>query len=171
MASGQTLFRFNALSHQPPSSNYARPGTIVAATGVRRTLKFVGSDGSVDEYTIFEDVWPSWYDGGGIDIFLAYSTDGTSVLAVEFELSAEIIKDLVNLASGGIAFGTVTNLVDTPGTATADYQDITAAGVISHANCGSPSKGHGFRLKVARDYDHAANTDEVHLSRIHIEES
>jgi len=170
LATGETLFVFTAQDNQPPSSNYATFDTFAAATGLRTCLDFIGSGGSADEVAIFEDAWPTQYDGGGINVVLHYSTDGTSVGAVQFEVSVEVSQDTDDQDAGGQDFGTLTDITDTPSTATANILDITAAGAISHANCGSPAVGDGFRLKVARDHDHATNTDDAQLQRIVITE-
>lgn len=170
MASGDSLFVFTPNSAMPPASNYATFDTIAAATGNRFVLDFIGSGGSADESAIFESIWPSHYAGGGINVVLHYSTDGTSVGAVQWEVSVEVTQDGDDQDAGGQDFGTATDITDTPSTATANILDITAAGAISHANCGSPSPGDGFRLKVTRDHDHAANTDDAQLHRVVITE-
>lgn len=166
MASGDTLFIFLPGDNIPPDSNYATLDVIAAATGNRECLDFVGSGGSADEAAIFEGVWPSHYDGGGINVVIHYSTDGTSTGAVQWEVSVEVVQDADDQDAGGQDFGTPTDITDTPSTATANVLDITAAGAISHVNCGSPSAGDSMRLKVARDHDHAANTDDAQLQRV-----
>ncbi len=171
MASGNTLFVFKPQGNIPPLTNFATPDFITAATGLRAVLDFIGSGGSVDEAAIWEDAWPSQYDGGGVDVVVHYSTDGTSVGAVQFEVSIEVVQDADDQDAGGQDFGTATDITDTPSTATANILDITAAGAISHANCGSPSVGDGMRLKIARDHDHAANTDDAQISKIVVTET
>lgn len=171
MASGDTLFIFLPLENEPPATNPATPDLITAADGLRDVLDFIGSGGSADEVAIFSGFWPSWYGGGGIDFFVDYSTDGTSVGAVQWEGSAEILQDADDQDAGGQNFGTATDVTDTPSTATANILDRTAAGVISHANCGSPAVGDRMRFKLARDHDHATNTDDAQLAGIYITET
>ncbi len=171
MASGDLLFVFLAGDNRPPGTNFATPDTITAATGIRDVLDFIGSGGSADESAIFPGVWPPQYGGGGIDAVVHYSTDGTSVGAVQWEISVEVLQDTDDQDAGGQDFGTATDITDTPSTATANILDITAAGAVSHANCGSPSSGDGMRLKATRDHDHATNTDDAQLSKIVVTET
>lgn len=168
MASGDTLAVFLPIAASLPSTNYATFDTYAAATGVRRVLDFDGS--AANESCFFEGNWPAHYDGGGINVVLWYSTDGTDVDAIEFEIAVEVVQDDDDTDAAGQDFGTATNLADTPATATANYINKTSAAAISHANCGSPSAGDAFRLELIRDYDHAANTDDVQLHRVVITE-
>ena len=171
MASGDTLFVFMPQGNIPPSTNFATLDLIAAATGFRTVLDFIGSGGSVDEVAIWEDAWPSQYGGGGVDVVVHYSTDGTDVDIVQFEVSIEVLQDTDDQDAAGQDFGTATDITDTPSTATANILDITTAGAISHANCGSPAIGNGMRFKIARDHDHAANTDDVQLSKVVVTET
>jgi len=171
MASGNTLFVFLPQDNVPPATNYATLDTFAAATGLRTVLDFIGSGGSADEAAIFEGVWPSHYAGGGVNVVVHYSTDGTSVGAVQWEVSIEVIQDTQDQDAGGQDFGTLTDITDTPSTATANILDVTAAGAISHANCGSPAVGNAMRLKIARDHDHATNTDDAQLHRVVVTET
>jgi len=171
MASGDTLFQFFPQNNQPPSSNFATLDTFAAATGSRLVLDFIGSGGSADEVAIFEGYWPSHYGGGGIDVKIDYSTDGTSVGVVQWEVSVEVLQDGDDQDAGGQDFGTVTDINDTPSTATANILDRTAVGAITHSNCGSPVKGDRMRFKIARDHDHAANTDDAQFAAVYITET
>lgn len=171
MASGDTLFEFFPAANQPPTTNYATLDVFAAADGIRRILDFIGSGGSVDEAAMFPGIWPSNYAGGGVDVKVHYSTDGTSVGAVQWEVSVEVVQDQDDQDAGGQDFGTLTDITDTPSTTTANIVDITAVGAISHANCGSPAVGDRMRLKIARDHDHATNTDDAQLHAIVVTET
>ena len=168
MASGDTLAVFAAADNVPPSSAYATLDTYAAATGVRSVLDFDGS--AANETAIFPFSWPSHYDGGGVNVTIWYSTDGTDVDAVQFEVSFEVVQDDDDSDAAGQDFLTVSNITDTPATATANYTNKTSAGSVSHANCGSPAVGDAGRCKITRDYDHAANTDDVQLHRVVVTE-
>ncbi len=168
MASSDTLFVFVPVNNVPPSSNFATLDSFAAATGLRLVLDFDGV--AADETAIFPGVWPSNYAGGGIDVIIHYSLDGTDAQVVQFEVSVEVIQDDDDQDAGGQDFGAATDITDTPATNIANYSNITAAGVISHANCGSPVVGDRMRLKVTRDFDHAANTDDVQLHAVHVKE-
>ena len=169
MASGDTMFVFLPQNNEPPTTAYATLDTFAGATGVRWVLDFDGA--AANESAIFSGVWPSNYAGGGINVVIHYSTSGTEVGAVQFEVSAEVLQDQDDQDAGGQDFGTATDITDTPSTATANILDVTAAGAISHANCGSPSPGDGMRLKVTRDYDHASNTDDAQLHAVVVTET
>lgn len=171
MATTNTMFEFLATDGQPPQTNYATLDTFAAADGDRYVLDYVGSGGSADETSYFEGFWPSEYDGGGIDVVIDYSTDGTSGGAVEWEVSVEVLQNTDDQDAGGQTFGTITNIADTPSTATANVLDRTAVGAITHANCGSPAVGDRMRMKVTRDHDHATNTDDGQLHGLYITET
>jgi len=170
MASGDTLFEFGPDDNVPPAADFATKDNFAAATGLREVLDFDGT--AANETAIFGKghVWPSNYSGGGIDVIIHYSLDGTDAQAVEFEVSVEVVQDDDDQDAGGQDFGAATNIADTPATNTANYSNITAAGAISHENCGSPAVGDRMRLKVTRDYDHAANTDDVQIHAVHVKE-
>jgi len=169
MASGDTLFVFTPIDNVPPASAFATLDTFAAATGFRLVLDFNGS--AANETAIFSGVWPSNYTGGGIDVIIHYSLDGTDAQDIQFEVSIEVVQDDDDQDAGGQDFGAATDITDTPATNTANYSNITSAGAISHANCGSPAIGDRIRLKVTRDYDHAANTDDVQLHAVHVKET
>lgn len=169
MASGDTLFIFEPKDNVPPNSAYATLDVIAAVTGLREVLDFAGS--SPDEVAIFESVWPSHYGGGGIDVKIHYSMDGTSTGAVEWEVSVEVTKDNADQdATSGQNFGLVTDIADTP-PGTVDQLLVTAVGAVTHANCGSPAAGDSMRLKIARDHDHATNTDDAQLQKVVVTET
>ena len=169
MASGNTLFKFLPAQNVPPDADYATRDTFAATTGNRIVLDFAGS--GADESAIFGDFWPSFYAGGGVDIVIDYSTDGVVTAAVQFEVSIEVLQDADDQDAAGQNFGTLTDITDTPGTATANILDRTAVGAITHANCGSPAKGDRMRFKITRDFDHASNTDDVQLHGIYVTET
>lgn len=169
MASGDTLFIFTPVNNVPPASAFATLDSFTAATGLRLVLDFDGS--AANETAIFPGVWPSNYAGGGIDVIIDYSLDGTDAQDVQFEVSVEVVQDDDDQDAGGQDFGAATDITDTPATNTANYNNRTAAGQISHANCGSPAVGDRIRLKVTRDFDHAANTDDVQLHAVHVKET
>ena len=169
MASGDTLFAFFPSGNLPPTASFATLDTFAGATGVRLVLDFRGDTG--DETAIFEGYFPAHYAGGGVNVVIDYSTDGTDADAIEFEVSIESLQDNDDQDAGGADFGSATNIADTPQTNTANFLNRTAAGAITHTNCGSPSIGDRMRLKVTRDYDHAANADDVQLHGVYVTET
>ncbi len=170
MASGNTLFSFFPANNVPPSTNYATRAWIAALTGVRDVLVFEGSGGSNDESAIFPEYFPSQYGGGGVNVMVDYSTDGTDVDAVQFEVSIESLQDGDD-QTGTADFGTATDITDTPSAMTIDALNRTAAGAISHSNCGSPAVGDRMRLKVTLDHDHSTNSDNIHIHGVYVTET
>ncbi len=166
MASGDLLFEFVAEESQAPASDMATLGNFAAATGFRDVLEFAGS--GANDIAIFGGMWPSQYDGGGITAEAQICTDGTSTGTVRFLISVETEQAADNLGSGGIDFGSASNLDLTPN-GTANVL-VKATANVSHVNCGSPAKGEGVRFKVERDFDFATNTDFALLRRLTIKE-
>ena len=171
MASGDTLFKFFAQDNQPPATNFATPDTFAAVTGDRHVLDFAGA--GADETAIMEDWWPSHYDGGGVDVVVDYSTDGTVTAAIQFEISFEKIIDGSDQDAAGVDFDQtpVKDITDTPSAATANINDRTAALAVTHAECGSPAVGDRMRFKITRDFNHAVNADDVQLHAVYITET
>ena len=170
MASGQTIFEFFAQDNQPPATNFATPDTFAAVTGDRHVLDFAGA--GADESAIMQRWWPSHYDGGGIDVIVDFSTDGTVTAAIQFEISIEKIIDTSDQDAGGVDFDQtpVKDITDTP-SGTINQNVRTAALSISHGECGSPAVGDRMRIKITRDFDHATNADDVQLQGVYIKET
>lgn len=170
MASGDTIFKFVPASGTPDDDAPAYLDEIIADTGLRTVIVY-GT--SADQKMTFADIWPSHYDGGGIDVKIMYSTDGTDQGEIEWNIAAEVLQDDDDSDAGGQDFGAVTDITDIPAAATDNKTNITAPGTISHVNCGSPSPGDGFRLDVTRDIDHdtSANTDNLQIHKIYVTET
>lgn len=173
MASGDTLFEFLILSNQTSTANFATPDFFSGSTGIRLVLDFIGSGGSVDETAFFESYFPSHYDGGGVDVILDVSTDGTSTGAMQYEVSIESLQDGDDQDAGGATFGAATDILWASDSTTGVANTLvrTPAGAITHSNCGSPSVGDRMRIKIARDHDHAVNTDDGQLHGIYVTET
>ena len=163
MASGDLIFEGLPHGSIPPSSAYATLDTVAGSAGVFPVLDFAGA--TADESATWTFVVPSQYAGGGVNIEIDYAMDGTVGTAVQWEVSMGKTVDGDALGSEG--FGTATDITDTPN-GTADVPDTTAQGAISHANMGSPAIGDYVRLKVTRDYDHAANADDAQLISVRV---
>lgn len=168
MASGDTLFVLKPNGITQLASGEAELNVIAAADGLRACLDFIGNGGSADESAIWEKVWPSNYDGGGVTLTYHYSTDGVANTDVQFENRFEKTVDGSDQDAGGADFGSNTDLTDTPPGAANELQ--IASVNISHANCGSPSPGNSMRFKCTRDHDHSANADIAQVQKIVITE-
>ena len=102
MASGDALFAFFPAGNTPPASSFATFDTVAGATGIRLVLDFRGETG--DETAIFEGYFPAHYAGGGVDVVVDYSPDGTVNAAIEFEVSIESLQDNDDQDAGGADF-------------------------------------------------------------------
>lgn len=129
-------------------------------------LDFDGS--AANESAIWQFVMPNGYASGGLTFEIHYATSGTSGNDVQFEVSAHKIVAGDTLTTED--FGTATDITDTPST-TANVVDVSPTGAVTHANCGSPAGGDVMRIRVTRDYDHAANTDDVQLLSVIVTET
>lgn len=173
MASGDTLFVFTATDFNAnPTTNYATFDTFAATTGIRPVLDFIGSGGSADETAIALCAIPAHYDGGGVNVVVWYSPDGTQADPVQWQVAFEGLSDgdETDTGTGNPDFGTATNITDTP-SAVAYTIAKTSAGAISHANMGSPAVGDAMRFKINRNYDHDTGaSDDCQLHRVVITE-
>lgn len=166
MASGDLLFEGEPHGSIPGATT-ATLDTIADADGNPiPCLDYAGT--TADEWAIWGFVVPSHYAGGGFTFEIDDAMDGTDGSDVQFEVSAS--KIVAGDALGSESFGTATDITDTPN-GTANVTDTTPTGAVSHANCGSPAIGDRVRIKVARDYDHAANTDDAQLLSVRVFET
>ena len=97
--------------------------------------------------------------------------DGTDAQVVQFEFRMIdlAIADVLT-ADLGIDTQTASEVVDTPsGTANAVLDSPT--GALSHANAGSPAVGTRVIIRLTRDFDHEANTDDLQLLSIDVTET
>lgn len=156
MASGDLLFELHAIGSMPPATAMATLDTIALSAGLLDVLDFAGA--TADESAYWKVNVPSHYAGGGFRFEIDYAMDGTDGSDVQFEISMG--KTVATDALGSEGMGTLTDITDTPN-GTANTMDTTPTGDVSHANGGSPAIGDLVRIKIARDFDHAANADDA----------
>lgn len=152
MASGDVLARFFPEQHQPTSTIYA--------TLTRRNAHYVLLfDGSADEETVFKDVLPGAYSGGGITVRTVWSftsaTSGSLRVQAAFERNnaSSLDIDADSFASFNSAGGTA------PGTSGQFINvDITFA---NGSEIDSLVTDELFRLKIRRDADGTSGTDDI----------
>lgn len=166
MASGDLLFEgepHGSLS----GATTATLDTVADAEGnPQPCLDFAGA--VANEWAIWQFVVPTHYAGGGFTFEIDDAMDGTDGSDVQFEVS--VGKTVAGDALGSEGFGTATDITDTPN-GTANVVDTTPTGAVSHANCGSPAVGDKVRIKVERDYDHAANADDAQFLSVRVFET
>lgn len=152
MASGETLAIFTPYMNEPPSSVPATPD-------LRNVHPVLDFDGSADEEAVFTSILPRNYAGGGLTVVLhVMFTSATSGNAF-WQAGIERIDDgtLDTDADSFAAFqGAAGNPNATSGVMTAVTITFTAG-----AQMDSLVAGEEFRLKIRRDADGSAGTDDV----------
>lgn len=155
MASGDTLARYFPLGNEPPATNYAR-------LDFRNGHPVLMFNQTTQEGALWSDVLPRHYGGGGITVYVHFSTtvtSGTAGFVVAFERVGDSQQDVD--ADGFAADQTIT-AVTVPGTS--GFVDIINVAVSNGANMDSIAVGEKFRLRLRRDVtnDNAAADLEVH---------
>lgn len=172
MASGNTLFYLSPLDSLPTATLYATLDTIADLSTPASLTPVLAFDGSAqNEHAEWLVEVPSYYAGGGFTFVIKYAMAGTDADDVQWECRILDIVDLDDLDTDlGMDTQTNVDITDTP-TGTAKAIMITAAGNLSHANAGSPAAGTLIRIRITRDYDHAANTDDAQFVSAYIKET
>ncbi len=171
MATGDTLFVLLPHGSVPTTTVNASLDTVVDSStvvGLYPVLDFAGA--TADEHAEWLEVMPSHYDGGGCTFEVHYAMAGTDGSAVQFEV--RMIKTVAGnvLTAEDLQAATATDITDTP-SGTADDLDVTPTGAIAHADAGSPAVGDVVRIRLSRDYDHAANTDDAQVVTVLVTET
>lgn len=171
MASGDTLFVLLPIGSIPTTTLFATLDTINDGSTVVGQIPVLDFDGvTANEVAEWLMMMPSQYDGGGLTFEINYSMDGTDTEVVQFEIRA--IQQIATDAIGSQDLGaqTAVEVVDTPN-GTANTMDIFPTGALSHANAGSPAVGDIVRIRLTRDFDHEANTDDLQLIAVYVTET
>jgi len=150
MASGDTLAVFTPLHNEPPATIFATPDT-------RNAHLALDFDGSADEEAVFSGILPRNYAGGGLTVYLhvrfTSATSGNAYWQAAFETKAGLDIDADSFA----AFqGSAGNPNGTSG-----IETIVPIIFTDGAQIDSLAVGNAFRLKVRRDADGSAGTDDV----------
>lgn len=171
MASGDSLFDLKPQNRLPTNTVSATLGTLNDGSTVVGVIPYLGFAGdTADTHAEWLVRVPSHYAGGGFTFIIDYAMDGTVGTAVQFEVRALDIPASTALGSLNVQAQTATDITDTPN-GTANTTDTTPSGAISHANAGSPAAGSLVKIRISRDYDHAANTDLVQFLGCHVTET
>ena len=161
MATGDSLNQFMPKAFTPPSSNAATFDFI----NRHPVLDF---DGSVGESTIFEDVLPDHYDGGGINVFIHWSCDGTTG-DVDWEASIERIGDGV-LDIDADSFAAARSITNETVPGTSHEVKISSISFSNGAQMDSLAAGESYRLKITRIASADVNNDDANLVGVEIRE-
>tara|TARA_R100000458_G_scaffold1078_3_gene917 strand:- start:1072 stop:1590 length:519 start_codon:yes stop_codon:yes gene_type:complete len=172
MASGDTLFILTPQSYTPPASNYATLDTVADASTPNMSIPVLDFDGSADESADWYVTVPSHYAGGGFTFSYAYAMSSTDGDAVEIEFRAFPFADASSILTADLGMDgrTAVNVADDP-SANANEFNITTTGNLSHSDAGSPAAGAFMVIRATRDYDHAANGNDLQLLAVHVKET
>ena len=171
MASGDTLFTLLPHGSVPTTTVYATLDTLSDSStvvGIMPVLDFAGA--TADEHAEWVEMMPSHYAGGGLTFEVNYAMDGTVGTDVQFEVRAIQMVAADVITSQDLQAQTATDITDTP-TGTANTLDVTPTGAITHGNAGSPAVGDYVRIRLSRDYDHAANADDAQVLAVVVTET
>jgi len=159
MASGDTLWAVTARNALPAITTFPTPDFLTFDTNFKEeVLDYDG--GGTDERAVFEFVWPENYAGGGITIYLGYSTDGTATAALEWDFQFMAIGDTEDYDTKTFN-ATVTTITDTPATTvSANKLNVSAGTNVTHAVCDSPAAGEKGYVRVTRTSSTDTNTDD-----------
>ena len=153
MASGDVLLVFTPLHNEPPTS-------IFATLDVRNSIPVLDFDASTDEEAVFGGVLPDNYAGGGLTVTLVWmatsATSGNVVWAVQIERHSDDDIDLDSDSFAALNNGGQDVAPSASGEVS--YDDVTFT---NGADMDSLDKNESFRLKVRRDADNTAATDDM----------
>lgn len=172
MASGDTLFVLLPQGSIPTTTAYATLDILSEAStvvGNIPVLDFAGA--TADESAEWVVMIPNWYASTtGMTFKINYAMAGTDGSDVQFEVRALKIVAGETITSENIQAATATDITDTPN-GTANVLDVTPTGAIAKADMGTPAAGDYLRIRLSRDYDHAANADDAQVLGVYVTET
>lgn len=152
MASGDTLVVFTPYANEPPSANYA-------TMDLRNQHPVLDFDGSTDKEAVFTGVMPRNYAGGGVTVYLhvmfTSATSGNAYWQAAFER-----MDDASLDTDADSFAAFQGAAGNPN-GTSGAMTLVTIAFTDGAQMDSVAAGEVFRLKVHRDADGTAGTDDV----------
>ena len=152
MASGDTLVVFTPLSNEPPS-------TIYATLDTRNGHPVLDFDGAADEEAVFTAMLPRSYIGGGLTVYLHVAFTSATSGSAYWQAAIERIDD-ASLDIDADSFASFVGAAGNPN-ATSGKTTLVTLTFSSGAAMDSLAAGEMFRLKVRRDADGSAGTDDV----------
>lgn len=173
MASGDTLFVLDPLGSVPPATLFATRDTISDGSAPVATIPVLDFDGAQDEHADWYLTIPSHYSGDtGFTFSYKYAVDGTDADAVQLEFRVLQLNDLDILTGDlGIDGLTSADLADTPATTPINKLNVTSTVALAKASMSTPAAGDRIIIRVTRDFDHAANTDDLQLLEVLVKDT
>lgn len=172
MASGDFLFNLLPHGSLPTVTVPATLDTLADSSTVVGTIPVLDFAGAVaDEHAEWVVLMPKQYAGTtGITLEPNYAMDGSDGSDVQFEIRALKIIAGETITAEDLQAATKTDITDTPN-GTADVLDVAPTGAIAKASMGTPVAGDYIRIRASRDYDHAANADDLQLLGFYVTET
>ena len=163
MASGDTLCRFIPQMGEPPLSNYA-------TIDHRNNHPVLDFDGTTNESTVFSDVMPRNYGGGGVTVYLHYSMSSATSGDIDWDVAFERIGDQQQDIDSD-SFAAVNSVDNTTVPGTSGNVDIVNVAFTDGADMDSVAVGEGFRLKITRDAASDTASGDAELRFVEIKET
>jgi hypothetical protein len=165
MASGNTLCTFVGRDNEPPTSNYA-------TLDIRNNIMVLDFDASTEEASIFRDILPAHYSGGGLTVDIYWmatsATSGATVWGGSIERAQDggTDQDADSFATEQLSSASNAN-------GTSGIKSKATITFSSGANMDSLAAGEPFRLKIARKVADAGDTmtGDAELTEIHVKET
>ena len=171
MASGDTLFILTPQAYTPPGTNYATLDTVADGSAPAMSIPVLDFDGSSNESADWYVTVPSHYAGGGFTFSYAYAmSDGDGAVEIEFRAFPFADASSILTADLGMDGRTAVNVADDPSDNDNEF-NITTTGNLSHSDAGSPAVGAFIIIRATRDFDHAANGNDLQLLAVHVKET
>jgi hypothetical protein len=172
MATGDSLFVLLPLNSIPPATLYATLDVIADGSTPVMHTPVLDFDGSQDEHSEWVALLPSHYSGDtGLTFSYKFAMSGTDGSDVQMEFRVLPITDGLLLTSDmGMDGQTKADLTATPDAA-ANEVKTSGTVALAKASFGSAAAGSYIRIRASRDYNHAANTDDLQLLSILVTET
>lgn len=162
MASGDTLVVFHPYQNEPPATNYA-------TLDLRNQHPVLDFDpGATPESAVFSSIMPRNYAGGGVTVYLHYSTVAESG-DVDWDVAFERVGDQQQDVDSD-SFATAVSVDNTTVPATQGLVDIVAVALTS-GQIDGVAVGEKFRMKVTRDGANDTCASDIELHMIEIKET
>lgn len=162
MASGNTLWVFLPAHNEPPSTNFA-------VLNVRNLHPMLDFSGTTNQSAVFSAVMPRHYAGGGVTVYIHYSTVSTTG-DIDWDIAFERIGDQQqDVDTDGFAAALSVDNTVVPGTT--GLVDVVNVAFTNGAQMDSVAAGEMFRLKITRDAANDTNTGIANLHAIEIKET
>lgn len=152
MASGDTLVTFTPLHNEPPSANYA-------TLDLRNYHPCLDFDGATDEEAVFTGILPRNYAGGGLTVYLHIAFTSATSGNAYWQAAIERMDD-GTLDLDADSFASFNGAAGNPN-GTSGVMTLVTITFTSGAQMDSLAAGEMFRLKIRRDADGTAGTDDV----------